>query len=67
MQLQNVKLTDAAIYVVVVAVIGLDAGITSAPGWVVLGGLALLPAIAVLSWRSHPPQTLSQAIQAARR
>ena len=67
MQLQNLKVILAAMYVVVIGAVGVAAGVTSAPGWAAIGGFALVPAFAMLMLWKHPSQTLSQAIQAARR
>jgi hypothetical protein len=66
MPLQNIKLVLAAIYVAVIGAAGLAAGVTSPAAWAVLSGLAVLPAVALLTLWNHPTQTLSEAIEAAR-
>lgn len=67
MQLKNIKLILAAMHVAVVGAAGLASGVSTAAGWAAVSGFALLPAFAMLTLWNHPPQTLSQAIQAARR
>ena len=67
MQLQNNTVILAAIYVAVIGVGGVAAGITSASAWVSLSALALLPACSMLIIWSQPSQTLSPALQVVRR
>jgi hypothetical protein len=47
--------------------VGFAAGVTSAAGWTILAGLALMPPVFVLQVWGDPPQTLSQSIHEARR
>lgn len=67
MHLQNMKVTIAAVYVAIIGAAGVAGDITSPSGWALLSGLALLPAVAMLTLWNHPSQTLSEEIQAARR
>jgi hypothetical protein len=67
MELHNIKVVAAVTYVAVVSVAGLTAGATSAAAWAVIACVALLPAVTMLSRWHEPSQTLSQAIQGARR
>ena len=67
MQLQKIKVVLAAMYVAVIGAAGVAGGVASPSGWVALGGLALLPAFAMLTLWNHPTQSLSESIQAARR
>jgi hypothetical protein len=57
MQLPNSTLILAAVYVAVIAVGGVAAGVTSASAWVSLGALALLPACSMLVVWSQRPHT----------
>ena len=66
MQLQNIKVMLAAMYVAVIGAAGAAGGVESVSGWVALGGIALLPAFAMLTLWNHPSPILSEAIQEAR-
>ena len=67
MQLQNGTVVLAAIYVTLVGVGGVAAGITSASAWVSLIALALLPACSMLVvWSQRLPDR-SPALQEVRR
>jgi hypothetical protein len=69
MNLNNLKLTLAAAYVIGVAGVTVATGVTSPAGLVAFGALALLPAGALLVLWNDPPQTMSETIhsQTARR
>lgn len=70
MPIQLTKVTIAVVYVAVIGAAGLAGGVNTAPAWSAVAALALLPAIGLLTlWdlRGHPSETLSEAIQAARR
>jgi hypothetical protein len=69
MNLNNLKRTLAAAYVIGVAGVAVATGVTSPAGLVVFGALALLPAGALLVLWNDPPQTMSETIhsQTARR
>jgi hypothetical protein len=67
MKLVQIKRTIAASYVVGMVCTGLAAGVSSPAGWVAVTALALLPAGALLTLWGDPADTMSEAIQAARR
>jgi hypothetical protein len=69
MNLNNVKLTVAAAYVIGVGGVAVASGVTSPVGLIVFAALALLPAGALLALWNDPAQTLSETIhnQTARR
>ena len=67
MNLKNVKLIVVAGYILTVAVGAVASGVTSGAGLIVFTAVALLPSGALLTLWSHPSQTLSETIQAARR
>lgn len=60
MQLTNVKITVAAMYIAVVGAAGVAAGVTAPAVWVALVALALLPALAMLTLWNDPSPTLSE-------
>jgi hypothetical protein len=67
MILRHVKLIVVAAYVVSVVAAAIAGGVTSGAGMTVITAIALLPSGALLMLWKHPSQTLSEAIQAARR
>ena len=67
MQLLSLKIVLAVVWIVAVCLAGIAGVANSVSSWVVLGGIALFPAIAMMWWWNDPPQTLSQIIQKARR
>jgi len=67
MQLQNAKMTFAAIWISMALVIGVLAGVRSVGGIALLAGLGLLPPLVMLLRWKDPPQTLSESINKARR
>jgi hypothetical protein len=67
MNLKNVKLIVAGTYLLAVAAAVVASGVRSGAGLIVFAAIAVLPAAALLRLWKHPSQTLSQAIQAARR
>jgi hypothetical protein len=67
MQLHDVKVVIGAMYVAGIGAAGLAGGVASVAGWFTVGSLALLPALALMALWNHPPQTLAEAIQVARR
>jgi hypothetical protein len=67
MILRNVKLIVVVAYILTVAVVAVSSGVTSGAGLIVFTAIALLPSGALLTMWRHPAQTLSEAIQAARR
>ncbi len=67
MQLQNNTVIIAAVYVAVIGVAGLAAGITSAAAWVSVCALALLPACSMLIVWSQPSPALSPVPRVVRR
>lgn len=57
----------AAVWIVILVVVGLVMGITSMSGWLTLAGLALISLVILQRlWRA-PEQTLSESINKARR
>ena len=67
MELQKIKWTLSAAWVLVAFVVGLVAGVTSSGGLVALTALGLLPPLALLLLWNEPPQTMSESIQQGRR
>jgi hypothetical protein len=67
MELQKVKWTVSAAWVLVVFVVGLVAGVKSSGGLVALTALGLLPPLALLLMWNEPPQTMSESIRQGRR
>jgi hypothetical protein len=67
MQLQNNTVILAAVYVALIGVGGVAAGVTSASAWVSLGALALLPACSMLIVWSRPLPIPSPALRVVRR
>lgn len=63
MNLNKVKLTVVAAYVIGVAGVAVASGVTSPAGLIVFAALALLPAGALLALWNDPAQTLSETIQ----
>ena len=66
MQLQYIKMTVAALWVLSAVV----TGIAIDPSWnvgVALAALGLLPPLAILFFWNDPPQTLSERIREGRR
>lgn len=57
----------AVAWILILALVGLVAGVTSVSGWLTLAGLALISLVILQRlWRA-PEQTLSQSIDKARR
>jgi hypothetical protein len=67
MELQKIKWTISAAWVLVAFVIGLVAGVTSSGGLVALTALGLLPPLALLLLWNDPPQSISESIRQGRR
>ena len=67
MELQKIKWTVSAAWVIVAFVIGLVAGVRSSGGLVALTALGLLPPLALLLLWNDPPQTISESIRQGRR
>jgi hypothetical protein len=67
MNLKNAKLMVVGTYLLAVAAATVASGVNSSAGLIVFAAVAVLPAGALLTLWKHPSQTLSQAIQAARR
>jgi hypothetical protein len=67
MILKNVKLMVVTAYILTVAAVAVASGNTSGAGLVIFIALAVLPSGALLTLWDDPPQTMSEAIQAARR
>lgn len=63
----NLKLMVVSGYILSVAAWAVAAGATSGARLIVFTALALLPAGALLTLWTHASQTMSEAIQAARR
>jgi hypothetical protein len=66
MELQHIKRVIGAGWTLTVLVIGATVGMNSVEGIVLLLGCALVPSSLLLLW-NHPPQTMSESIQRARR
>ena len=67
MQLESLKATLAALWISAVCAAAIAGNLQSLSGWTVLVGIAVLPPL-VMMWRwNHPPQTMSESIQEARR
>ena len=67
MILKNVRLVVVAGYILSVAAVALVSGVTSGSGLIVFTAIALLPSGALLTVWKDPSETMSEAIQAARR
>jgi hypothetical protein len=63
----NAKLMVVGTYLLAVAVAAVASGVWSGAGLIVFVAVAVLPSVALLTLWTHPSQTLSQTIQAARR
>ena len=63
----DIRTVTSALWVTTMCAVGLAAGVTSAAGWTILAGAALLLPIFVLRVWSGPPQTISESIHEARR
>jgi hypothetical protein len=67
MQLQSIKVTFSALWVLSAVTVGIALGVASAGGLVALVALGLLPPLGMLLLWNDPPQTLSESINKARR
>ena len=67
MELQRIKLTVAATWVLATGLVGLVVGVTSPGSLVVLAALGLLPPLALLLLWNHPSPSMSESIQQGRR
>jgi hypothetical protein len=67
MEFKNLKVVVAVAYVILVGAVGAIVGVSSNIAWVLLAGLALLPAIAMLALWNDPEPTMSESIARARR
>lgn len=67
MELQQIKSTVAAVWVLTAGVVGLVAGVMSPGSLGVLAALGLLPPLALLLLWNHPSQSMSESIQQGRR
>lgn len=61
------KRTFAVVWVLLAAVVGIVAGVTSTGGLVALAALGLLPPIALMLFWNDPPETMSESIRGGRR
>jgi hypothetical protein len=67
MQRDSIKTTITAVWVSAVSAVGIAGNMRSVSGWAVLAGLATIPPL-IMMWRwNDPSQTMSEAIQEARR
>ena len=67
MQLDSIKTTVTAIWIVAVCTAGIAGNLRSLWGWTILAGLAVLPPL-VMMWRWKDPRpTMSESIQKALR
>jgi hypothetical protein len=67
MQLGLKKAVLVTLWVLAICVAGFAVGATSIAAWIVLGSLALLPAVVVLRLWQDPPKSLSESINEGRR
>lgn len=67
MHYKQSTLTFVALWIVAVGTAGLAANVTSAAGWTVVAGLALVPAGVLLKLWKEPSQTMSESIKDALR
>ena len=67
MPLQYIKMTLAALWVMLSIVVGVVAHVTSAPGLVALVAFTVLPILAMVLLWNEPAQTLSESIREGRR
>jgi hypothetical protein len=67
MELQQIKSTVAAVWVLAATLVGLVAGVMSPGGLAVLAAIGLLPPLALLLLWNHPSETMSESIQQGRR
>jgi len=67
MGLKQMKRTFAVVWVLLAAVVGIVAGVTSTGGLVALAALGLLPPIALMLFWNDPPETMSESIRGGRR
>jgi hypothetical protein len=67
MGFKNLKVVIAVAYVIAVGVVGALVGVSSNLAWLLLAGLAVLPAAAVFAFWNEPEQTMSESISRARR
>jgi hypothetical protein len=67
MRLKDIKMTLAAVWVVVAIIVGIVAGVSSSGGLLALVALGLLPPLAMLLLWNDPDQTMSESISKARR
>jgi hypothetical protein len=67
MILRNIKLIVVAAYILTVAAVAVASDVTSGAGLIVFTAIALLPSGALLTLWTHPTDSLSETIQAARR
>jgi hypothetical protein len=67
MQQTYVRTAAASTWVLATLAAGWAAGANSVTGWGMIGLLAAGPSVYLLRWRNEPEQTMSAAIQEARR
>jgi hypothetical protein len=67
MDFKNLKIVIAVAYVIAVGVVAALVGVSSNIAWVMIAGLAILPAAAVIAFWNEPDPTMSESIARARR
>jgi hypothetical protein len=67
MQLNSMKAIGAAVWILVIAVIGLASNPTSLTSWILLAALAILPPLVVMRRWTPPRDTMSEIIREGRR
>lgn len=67
MQIQNLRTPIAAGYVLLVSLLAVMSGVTSAAGWLALAVLIVGPPVALFVFWKDPSRSMSENIQAARR
>ena len=67
MRLQQMNIAFAAVWISVLAAIGVLANVTSVVSWTILGALAVIPPLIVMRLWNAPEQSISESIQEALR
>jgi hypothetical protein len=66
MGLKQMKRVFAVVWVLLAAVVGIVAGVTSTGGLVALAALGLLPPLALMLLWNEPPESMSESIRGGR-
>lgn len=63
MNLNHMKATAAALWVLAMGAVGLQTNVSSPSNWMVLAACAIVPPVVMMRFWNHPDQTMSESIQ----